>query len=215
MLRSIYYFIKALGINLFARKVKVSLSSRIRSKHSFSGYNKVGKKTFLNGHLGKYSYIGMNCTIIGEVGKFTSISPGVKCIVASHPTDLISTSPSFYSKQKSNLISFYKGKEELVSDKPVTIGNDVWIGEDVLIRGGVKIGDGAIIGMGAVVTKDVEPYTIVGGCPAKVIKKRFDEKTIDFLMNFKWWDKDEKFLKENSELFLDPKKFLNLNKLPK
>ena len=207
MFRSIYYFVKALCINLFVKKVKVSLSSRIRSKHSFFGYNKIGKKTYLNGHIGRYSYIGTNCVIVGEVGKFTSISNNVRCVVASHPIDLVSTSPSFYSKQKSNLCSFYKEDENLVSDKAVTIGNDVWIGENVLIKGGVKIGDGAVIGMGSVVTKDVEPYSVVGGCPAKEIKKRFGQKTIEFLINFEWWNKDDKFFKEHSNLFLNPQEF--------
>jgi virginiamycin A acetyltransferase len=70
------------------------------------------------------------------------------------------------------------------------VGNDVWIGENATILPGIKIGDGAIIGMNSVVTKDVEPYTIVGGNPARVIRKRFDNELIDLLLRLKWWDKE-------------------------
>ena len=76
----------------------------------------------------------------------------------------------------------------VVSKGDIVIGNDVWIGNSVTIMHGVKIGDGAIIGTNALVTKDVEPYTIVGGNPAKPIKKRFDDKTIEFLLKLAWWN---------------------------
>lgn len=77
------------------------------------------------------------------------------------------------------------------------IGNDVWIGYEAVIMAGVHIGDGAIIGTRAVVTKDVPPYTIVGGVPAKEIKKRFDQKTVDELLDMKWWDWDRQKIQEN------------------
>lgn len=78
----------------------------------------------------------------------------------------------------------------------IIIKNDVWIGEKVIIKGGVQIGDGAIIAAGAVVTKDVDPYTIVGGVPASPIKKRFDDDIIDALMKLRWWDLPYNELKE-------------------
>lgn len=77
------------------------------------------------------------------------------------------------------------------------IGNDVWIGYDAIIMPGVKIGDGAIIGTRAVVTKDIPPYTIVGGVPAKPIRKRFDDKTIEKLLSIKWWNWDKEKIKQN------------------
>lgn len=209
MFRAIFYFFRAIFININFKKIKISLSSRIRNRKSFGGFNKVGKHTYLKGYLGRYSYIGCNCNIVGKVGKFSSISNNVNCVAASHPLDLVSTSPSFYSKEGQNKAVFYKGDKKLIEEKGVEIGNDVWIGENVLIKGGVKIGDGAVIGMGAVVTKDVEPYSIVGGCPAKLIRKRFDDETINLLIKSKWWDRDIKYFKENSNLFLDVEKFIN------
>lgn len=72
----------------------------------------------------------------------------------------------------------------------VEIGNDVWIGNNVLIMDGIRIGDGAILAAGSVIAKDVEPYTIVGGVPAKFIRKRFKDSEIDFLLDFKWWERN-------------------------
>jgi len=91
----------------------------------------------------------------------------------------------------------------------VLIGNDVWIGNDVTIMGGVKIGDGSIIGTKALVTKDVEPYSIVGGVPAKRIKSRFNNEEVNFLLNIKWWNKGEKWITENIELFSSISNFIN------
>ncbi len=82
-----------------------------------------------------------------------------------------------------------------------TIGNDVWIGANVIVKSGVTIGDGSIIAAGAVVTKDVAPFSVIGGVPAKHIKLRFSEEQINFLKQFKWWEKDLYWLKQNKDLF--------------
>lgn len=91
----------------------------------------------------------------------------------------------------------------------VKIGNDVWIGTGVLILEGVTIGDGAVVAAGAVVTKDVEPYAIVGGVPAKVIRYRHTEEQRDKLIEFKWWDKDLDWIKNNAELFCNVGDFVS------
>ena len=96
----------------------------------------------------------------------------------------------------------------------VIIGNDVWIGNDVKLMEGITIGDGAVIGTGAVVTKDVEPYSVYAGVPAKKIKLRFSEEQIEELVKIKWWDKDEEFIRNNvkASVFDDVDRFISLFK---
>lgn len=208
-MRRIFYFIKSLLLNINCSKIKVSLSSRIKTKKALAGCNKIGKNTYICGHIGKYSYVGQNCVIYGDIGRFSSISHNVKCIVGEHPLKFVSTSPSFYSIEKQNNISFTKKVCFQDNTKMVQIGNDVWIGENVLIKGGVKIGDGAVIGMGSVVVKDVPPFSIVAGNPAKIIRMRFDEDTINAIQKSKWWNKETEFFKNNQKLFLDTELFIN------
>ena len=123
------------------------------------------------------------------IGKFCSIACGTKFLFncANHTLKSLSTYtfPLFYEEwglEKSNITTAWDNKGDIV------IGNDVWIGYEAVIMAGVHIGDGAIIAAHAVVTKDVPPYTIVGGVPAKEIRKRFDADTIEQLQMLKWWD---------------------------
>ena len=147
-----------------------------------------------NNVLYHYPYVNHDRLIIG---KFCSIACGAKFLFnsANHTLNSLSTFP------------FPIFAEEWDESMPVTdawdnkgdivIGNDVWIGYEAVIMAGVHIGDGAIIGTRAVVTKDVPPYTIVGGIPAKKIRSRFDDKTIELLQQLKWWDWDPAKIKEN------------------
>ena len=123
------------------------------------------------------------------IGKFCSIACGTKFLFncANHSLKSLSTYtfPLFYEEwelEKSNITTAWDNKGDIV------IGNDVWIGYEAVIMAGVHIGDGAIIAACAVVTKDVPPYTIVGGTPAKEIRKRFDTEVIQQLLKLKWWD---------------------------
>lgn len=149
--------------------------------------NKYIKRTF-NNH--SYAGGGFKCahkdTIIG---KFCSIGENVAIGPSQHPLNWLSTHPfqynlSFNVVTDKNLKSF--------SFKPVVIGNDVWIGNNAIIMDGIKVGDGSIIGANSVVTKDVPPYAIVGGVPAKIIKYRFSEDIIKELLELKWWNLDDK-----------------------
>ena len=99
-----------------------------------------------------------------------------------------------------------------ISNFPVKIGSDCWLGHGVSIIGGVTIGDGAVVLAGAVVTKNVPPFAIVGGIPAKVLRYRFSEEDIRFLMKLEWWNKNDSWIKENVNMFLNFQQFKHLHK---
>lgn len=130
------------------------------------------------------------------IGSYCSIGSGASFIMAGnqgHRYDWISSFPFYYM---SEIESFNQSQDGYKSLGNTIVGNDVWIGSEVMIMPGVKIGDGAVIGSRALVTKDVEPYSIVGGNPAKLIKKRFEDKHIEMLLEIKWWNWDESVLAE-------------------
>ena len=132
------------------------------------------------------------------IGKFCSIACGAKFLFnsANHTMDSLSTYPFplFFEEwelEKKDVAKSWDNKGDII------IGNDVWIGYEAVILAGVTIGNGAIIGARAVVTKDVPPYTIVGGVPAKPIKKRFDNKTISELLDIQWWNWPDETIAQN------------------
>lgn len=146
------------------------------------------------------------------IGKFSSIACGAKFLfnAGNHSLKSLSTYtfPIFFEEW--GLPSDVDSVSEAWDNKgDIIVGNDVWIGYEAVIMAGVTIGDGAIIGARAVVTKDVPPYAIVGGVPAKFIKKRFDDQTIAKLQKLKWWDKDESWIKSH----IDDIRFGNIDKL--
>lgn len=159
--------------------------------------------------IGSYSYIGPNSHIrFTEIGKFCSIGANCATSVGIHPTDMVSTSPVFYSTLKQCGVTFAEN-DYIHEHKNVSIGNDVFIGINVTILDGIRIGNGAIIAAGAVVTKDVPPYAIVGGVPAKILRYRFDQSTIEQLQETCWWDLDDQSLKSVSPYMNQPEAFLN------
>lgn len=159
------------------------------------------KAKIFNSTIDKYSYVGVGSSIVyAEIGKFCSIGGGSAIGLGHHTLSYLSTSPIFTERHNGTGHSWTNESTEYPYKK-VFIGNDVWIGSRAMIVGGVKIGDGAVIAAGAVVVKDVPPYAVVGGVPAKVLKYRFAPEIIEMLLKIQWWNKSEAFLKANIDKF--------------
>ena len=188
---------------------------------TFEGYNAVHSgATLYKCLMGRCSYVGKNSQLYyTRVGRYCSIADNVIVCIGNHPTQFGSTFPSFYYDTSKQIgFSFHKGqplyadiykKVDEEHDIHVDIGNDVWIGSHALLLGGVRIGDGAVIGAGSVVTKDVEPYSIVAGVPAKIIRKRFDDDTILRLLQRKWWNDPFEWVSENYINYLNVEQLLS------
>lgn len=196
------------------KQIVFSMDCNISMNTEFEGCNKIGKGSDFTGKIGYGSYMGKECKINALIGRYCSIAPHVHVIAGSHPvSEFVSTNPAFYSLNKPAGLTYvdenlYTEHSYAKSKYLVEIGNDVWIGYGAKIMQGVHIGDGAVIGAGALVTKDVAPYTIVGGVPAKIIRKRFDDETIEKLLKIQWWNKDKEWIKENALLFSNVEKFV-------
>jgi len=157
----------------------------------------LGKKVLVvDSDFGKNTTIGDDSRIYySKIGKYCSVSWNVNIGIPSHTLDTITTHNFIHS-------SFYGFIEGCHTQKKITeIGHDVWIGVNSVILAGVKIGNGAVIGAGSIVSKDVEAYAIYAGNPAKLIRYRFDKKTIAILEDLKWWNFDEKLIKKFIHLF--------------
>lgn len=167
----------------------------------------LGGCTLLNVSMGKYSYVGENNTIVNcDIGAFCSIAGGCMIGGGEHPVTSVSTSPVFHRGK--NCLGTNFGDADFNPYKKTVIGNDVWIAGRVLVKGGVVIGDGAVIGMGSVVTKDIPPYEIWAGNPARFIRKRFEDDVIDKMLRIKWWEFDDEELTKRGELFENSNLFL-------
>lgn len=135
--------------------------------------------------VGDYTYLNEGTIMLsGQVGKYCSIGYYCQIGMHEHPVNAVSTSPALYGGR--NVFGMPLVWDDFPA--PPVIGHDVWIGSQALILQGVTIGDGAVIAGGSVVTKDVPPYAIVGGIPAKVIRPRFSEEQIAYLLKLRWWD---------------------------
>ena len=222
---------KKYGKLVFSYKVdqsaSIALTAKISPNVSIRSNVHIGENCYIapdvdlrkNVIVGDNSYIN-NGTLVasGTIGKFCSIGYNCQIGIFEHPTNLISTSPSIYRHKNLSQEAKPNWSGDDINSPPI-IGNDVWIGSDVICLQGVKVGDGAILSAGCVVTKDVAPYSIVGGIPAKEIKKRFSENDISILIDFKWWDKSDDWISNNIDLFMNTKHFISVadrhNKLNK
>jgi len=202
----------------YKKNVTIAENVLLNIKNHFEGLNAVGKNSEVSTcEIGLGTYISDNSVIKKSIiGKFCSIGSNVQISLGLHPSDtFVSTHPSFFSAQKYAGFSFVNKnifKEHTFIDPEekyaVEIGNDVWIGNNVIILDGLKIGDGAIIAVGSIVTKDVLPYAIVAGVPAKLIKFRFTEEQIKKLLNIKWWNWDFETIRSKSSGFNNIESFI-------
>ena len=157
--------------------------------------------------IGKCSSMGtLSAAYDTEIGKFCSIARECYIGGATHPLDRVSSSCCFYLKENYTGKCYYENEYDWQTH--TYIGNDVWIGSRAIVLGGVHIADGAVIGGGSVVTKDVGPYEIWAGNPAKFIRKRFDDQTIEKLLKSKWWDWSDAKLFSFGPNFTDVEKFI-------
>lgn len=157
-----------------------------------------------------FSYVANDSRLVNvAIGSFCSIGPSVQIGLARHPSRIfVSTYPAFYSDQNTGCpLSFRKDKIFDDSVPKTTIGSDVWVGSNVIIPGGIKIGTGAIVAAGTVVTKDVPPYAVVGGNPAKVVRYRFSDEQIKVLLASEWWNWPIDKIIRNVDNFSDLDKF--------
>lgn len=163
--------------------------------------------------IGRYTYTGRNTTIWNsKIGKFCSLSWNVNIGGANHDYNRITTHSFLYSNDFGLKPVDELGYDRFINE-PCIIGNDVWIAAGATICRNVKIGTGAVIGAGAVVTRDVEPYSIVAGVPAKVLKKRFSDDIIEILLRTNWWDLPSDVIKNNYVIFNDNPSEENVKKL--
>ena len=201
--------------NTRSKNIVFQKSCNISDDNFFEGNNNVG------GRIRK-SYIGYGTYIVGEnsyihdckIGRFCSIASNCHIGLGDHSLHMVSTSPLFYSAHSLLPEHFLTENiplpEQVIGDTKykVIIGNDVWMGYNVCVKEGVTIGDGAIIGAKSLVTRDIPPYAVAVGTPAKVIKYRFTPEQIQKLLTIKWWDQDLAWIKENIHAFEDVDAFL-------
>lgn len=177
------------------------------TKSSFTKFTHILRGARLNNaHIGKYSRAGVNCKLTNvTVGNFSCI--GADCVVGvgQHPTNYLTYHSIFYKQGNwgwhDDWIKYPKGFQEQAH---ITIGNNVWIGQKVVIMDGVTIGDNSIVATGAIVTKDVPPYSIVGGVPAKVIKTLFNDEMRKRLDEIQWWNLEDNEITKVIDLFHIP-----------
>ncbi len=161
----------------------------------------------VNVELGKFTYVGGNTYIKNtRVGNFCSIAAECRIGLGIHPVNLVSTHPCFYAPKHE--WSIHPDREVGITEyNNIEIGHDVWIGTRVIIVDGVKIGNGAVIAAGSIVTKDVPPYAIMAGVPAKILKYRFEPAEVDTIQKTAWWDWDTEKIKREKGQFLDLNRF--------
>ncbi|USA52082.1 CatB-related O-acetyltransferase [Acinetobacter sp. C32I] len=199
-------FLQKININMLFLKRNPHKLINLNNDLRIEGYNNFYSNILNLCTIGAFSYSSSNLGYGVSIGRYSSLAANIKIMGAHHFPEWISTSPHFYAE------SYHSVDPQMVTHihrtkRNVTIGNDVWIGADVVLKSDINIGDGAIIASNSIVTKDVPPYMIVGGNPAKIIRPRFSDDIIEKLIDLKWWRFHKKDLKglmfDEPYLFID------------
>lgn len=200
--RLLFLLLRRPGLRLRLRGFRAHWRTFVDTRSQLSEFNRLhGACLILESRLGAHTYATNARIACTSVGKFCSIGPQTLIGgLGRHPSDWVSTHPAFYSTLGVTGMTFAQGThfEEL---RETRIGNDVWIGARAIVLDGVTVGDGAIIAAGAVVTRDVAPYTIVGGVPARPLRTRVAPELVPRLLALRWWDWPEELLARGAPLF--------------
>ena len=170
----------------------------------FEGFNRLYPHTIVvNASLGLFTYVADRARVANcRIGRYCSIGPETLIGgLGRHPSRWLSSHPIFFSTKKQTGSITFADRDYFDELPQLIVGNDVWLGARAVVLDGLNVGDGAIIGAGAVVVRDVEPYSVVGGVPAKTIRMRYDDKTVSNLLEIKWWDWPTDRLRELAHLF--------------
>ena len=165
----------------------------------------------MNSIIGRHTYIG-DYSVINDstIGSFCSIADFVRIGHYNHYIKHVSSHPFLNHKQYGFVKNdFFTDENVNETRKEVLVGNDVWLGTGVVVLRGVQIGDGAVVGANSVVTRNIPPYSIVGGIPARIMKYRFDDETIEKLLQIGWWNWEEERIKRNIQYFYDVNRFVD------
>lgn len=194
---------------ILAKGLKIILNPPALNQCKIDSSSKVCARSELTlCEIGRYTYVGYQSFMVNvKIGAFCSIADRCSIGGAAHPTAYVSTNPVFH--EGDNVLQKNFSKHPVLKTPKTIIENDVWIGQGVFIKAGVHIETGAVIGMGSVVTHDVGAYEIWAGNPARIIRKRFDDKTIQELLDSQWWKFDDEKIKKYAQYFNEPEKFLD------
>ena len=195
---SIMYYLNRLMKRL---KPKAIIHSKIDKRAYICGGSQI-----VNSQIGKYTIVAYDSTILNcEIGNFCSVGKTIGG--AAHPIQMVSSSNTFVEGK--SVLGRKFSNHHFVASKNTVIGNDVWVCVTSVVKSGVTIGDGAVIGAGSVLTKDVGPYEIWAGNPARFIRKRFDDETIEKLLEIKWWNWEDDKISKYAKYFDDPNKLFS------
>lgn len=192
---------------LVSRLLKKSRGSAVADSRIDPSSKVESGSTVVRCVFARHSFCGYDCTLVDcDVGPFVSIANRVSAGGSRHPMEYVSTSPVFLSHRDS--VRTKLARHPYDPRVKTIIGADVWIGEAALLKGGITIGPGAVIGMGSVVTKDVEPYAVVAGNPARTVRQRFAPQVAEALLKMAWWTLPDEELRRLAPLFTEPERLL-------